>query len=729
MRRSARFALVTAGDGSRRAVLLLSSCLASATASAATFRELDPAQAIRRATGTDIAECLREAPSGWTLDFTSESPSMSELIGRVARAERDAPEPFLLAAAVIPVGSEPDAPTRPENDIPMRTRNDKRVENGNGGPVPPPTRWQLAPIRFGGNVSLDGRWVRSDDGLTTRQGLLAANIDAMTYVWQPWFVQLRAGVGGILSRGTNESIYDMRRSDDSSAWTGRLGLQVFPASRFPFEFRADVTDSRATGDIVGTDYRNTRVGVSQSYRPLRGNENYNLSYDYSALATSRLPEDTVQTVRGLFVKTVGSHAIEFSGSDTVNERGGSDDTTRLSLLHARHGYRPSAAFTVDNLATFNEIRVRSVAADVDLASEIKQISSFASWRPQQGDRGYSEMNRLVVTGNVRFVDSQVLSSSSSGSRRSADGALGVNYDINRNLRLGSGVAVSHQTVAAEGVAPGADRLTLTTESAALTYTPDSSNFANWRYSPTAAVNASATQGAIDGSRNTQGVQLGHGLGRSWLGDEGGLLSLNLSQSVGVTHDSQQADLARTLGHSVSVYRQFANAGMTQSYGSLSFSDSRSYGAIDSSFQLINGQFTQRKQLTRNSSWSGSLTAQATRARFGAGGVDPLNGMSMTPASDQGWRKYYSGSLTYEHMRAFDVPRLRFIALASANSQQLQSRVEGDVDAPRERIDHLFEARLEYTLGRLDMRLVGRTAQVESRRVDSVFFRINRRFGN
>lgn len=97
-------------------------------------------------------------------------------------------------------------------------------------------------------------------------------------------------------------------------------------------------------------------------------------------------------------------------------------------------------------------------------------------------------------------------------------------------------------------------------------------------------------------------------------------------------------------------------------------------------------------------------------------------------ADDGWRKYYSGTLTYENTRAFDVPRLRFTLLASANSQQLERRSEGDVDAPRERIDHLAEARLDYAIGRLDTRLTLRTAKVERRRADVLFFRVSRRFG-
>lgn len=659
-----------------------------------------------------------------TTDVAFDLPSMDQIRDRIARADAERAQALLLAAAVAPTRREPDPPTGP---VAVATRDagpqaavaartaavSGAVAGGNGNVI----RWRLAPIALGGNVALDERWTRADDGASSRQTLLSTTVDLATYVWQPWFVQLRAGAGLLLAQGSNTSAGGERRDDDSAAWTGRFGVLVFPASRFPFELRGDVSDSRTNSDFVGSDYRSRRLTASQSYRPATGSESYNLTYEQSTLSSARLPDDTVRSLRGLMTATRGSHGFELSGSRTLNERDAVADETRVTALAARHNYRPSHALTVDNLATFNEARVR--APSLDLATEVRQLSSFATWRPQQGNAPDGRGRPFYLTGSVRFVESRTAAADAAAETRSFNGTVGASYDITRQLRASGGVSVSEIAFADEST-------TLASETIALTYVPDPLLLGRWRYAPSATVNATGTQGAAEGDRATFGAQFAHGLSRHWT-HGGGSVSLNVSQSAGALRDTLRSDVDRTLGHSAGLNWQSAGGSATQSFVGFSASDSRSYGATDSAFQLVNLQFTLRTQWTRTSSWSGSLTAQAARARFDAVASGPLPPATQG-AADDGWRKYYSGTLTYENSRAFDVPRLRFTLLASANSQQLERRSEGDVDAPRERIDHLVEARLDYAIGRLDARLTLRTAKVERRRQDVLFFRVNRRFG-
>jgi hypothetical protein len=624
--------------------------------------------------------------------------------------------PLLMAAAVIVADSANDG-----DQSGPGARRPAPADADSTGPV----RWTLAPVRLGGKMSVEQRWSRAEDGERSARTLFGASADAASYIWQPWFIQWRAGLGVILSKGEDQPALGPPRSDDSSAWTGRVALQVFPASRFPFEARADVADSRTSGDYIGSDYRSTRLGLSQSYRPLQGNENYNVSFEQSTLTSAGRPDDTVSVIRGLMVKTFGSQTLELSGSETLNERGGRSDSSQITSLAARHSYRPRGSFLVDNLATYNDIRVRNDASSIDLATDITQLSTLLTWRPEQGQPLYSPDHPMFVTGSVRLAESEIASNGSSGRRQSADGTFGLSYDINRNLRAGGGLSASRQSARVNGNDVASDASTLTNQTGTLTYTPDAIVKGAWRYAPNLSASASATQGAADGSRSTESVQAGHTLSRSWLGEAHGQLSLNFTQAIGVTLDSTLPDVTRTLTNSISLFRQFANGGMTQSYAGLSASDARSQGAVDSTFQMVNLQYTQRKQLTRNASWSGNVTAQATRIRFDS---TSLLGPGLPASTDSGWRTYYSAGLSYETINAFGVPRLRFIALANANSQQLERRTEGDLDAPRERINHLIEGRLEYAIGRLETRLVARSSQVDERRIDSIFFRIHRRFG-
>ena len=74
-----------------------------------------------------------------------------------------------------------------------------------------------------------------------------------------------------------------------------------------------------------------------------------------------------------------------------------------------------------------------------------------------------------------------------------------------------------------------------------------------------------------------------------------------------------------------------------------------------------------------------------------------------------------------------MPRLRFTTLLSVNSQQLESRQAGDIDAPVERISESLESRFDYSIGRLEARLSARLARVDGRKVAALFARVQRRY--
>ena len=88
---------------------------------------------------------------------------------------------------------------------------------------------------------------------------------------------------------------------------------------------------------------------------------------------------------------------------------------------------------------------------------------------------------------------------------------------------------------------------------------------------------------------------------------------------------------------------------------------------------------------------------------------------------------YRQTLSAEHRRLFDVPRLRGTLLASVSTQQLQRRSAGDIDAPVQFVSHSIEGRLDYMIGRLEARLSARVARVDDRNVASLFARVQRRF--
>ena len=219
------------------------------------------------------------------------------------------------------------------------------------------------------------------------------------------------------------------------------------------------------------------------------------------------------------------------------------------------------------------------------------------------------------------------------------------------------------------------------------------------------------------------MQLNHGFTRELALSPQSLLSLGLTQGVAVLDEAGVPERLRAVSHGASLgWRHQADDG-GQGLASLSWNESRTLGQRAGRFELVNLQLSQRLPLTRYASWSASLTAQASRNR--ASDVDAFSGERRELS--QGWQSYYSGSASYEHLRAFGVPRLRLSLLLGVQSQPLALRAAGDIEAEADRVTHSLEARLDWTVGRLDARLLARAARVEGRDVVAIQARAQRRF--
>ena len=611
------------------------------------------------------------------------------------------------AAAYLPGSQEPDPPT---GDAASTAPSAAEPLSGGG------IRWVIAPWRYGGTLSLDLRRQRLDDGTSTRQRVLFGDIDFASYIWQPWFIQLRAGLGLLLSSDQAGQDSTLSGGARNSSLTGRFGVSVFPASRFPFEVRGDVTDSRSNGDALGSTYRSQRLSLSQGWRPPVGNGGVQFNLDHSRLIAADGVVDTLSTLQATGMHQRPGHSFDLGANFSRNERSDSIAHSVLSSLSGRHSYGPAPELRVDTLANYNDTRLRSAAGD-ELGSGVRQISTLVSWRPRDGQWLYAPGAPLHVTGSARWVDAGSSSRGASASAQAFNATLGATKELSRVWRLGGSASVGH---AEAGTAPDINSANV---SATVNWSPNVLALAQWQYAPTASVNASVSKSSLADLRKLAGVQAAHSLSRSFAFGEGRSLALSLSQSAAALRESGSPEVSRALAHSASAFWQSYDDAASQTVAGLTLSDSRTWAQGSGSFQLVNLQLTRRTQLTRSSSWSANLTLQATRNDSSQ--LDPFTGQRQIEGP--GWQQFHSGSLTYENQRVFGVPRLRFTLLLAANSQQLERRSAGDIDAPLERISRSLEGRLDYAIGRLEARLSARQAVVDGRSVSAIFVRVQRRF--
>ena len=579
-------------------------------------------------------------------------------------------------------------------------------------------QWTLGPWQRSGTLSLDGRWLRLEDGRRSRQLLLFSDAEWANYLWQPWFVQLRFGLGLLAvhdsaSGGNGEPV-----ASRGGTLTGRMAVSVFPASRFPFELRADVGDSRTGGDALGGELRSQRLSVSQAWRPETGNHQLHLLLDHSRLLAAS-SSDTLTSLQAGSQHQFGEHNLDLGANLAVNRRSDTDDHNRLASLNVRHGFHPAPELQVETLASWHAQQLRSGGATaLDLGSDLRQLSSVLSWRPREGDALYAEDRPLLLSGSARWVEVRATGSGPAQRAQAFNATLGANLDLSAAWRLSGSVSGSHVDA---GNGEGSDAVNA---NGVLGWTPAGIPLGAWRYAPSASLNGGLSRGGEANHRQLVGVQGTHSLSRDWQVGDGQSLALNLSQSAAVLQESLTPTATRALAHSLGLFWQAVGAdGASQRFAGLSLSDSRSRALGDGRFQLVNLQLSQRTQLSRQTSWSANLTLQATRNQ--ATEVDAFTGERRTEGG--GWQHFYSGGASLEQQRLFGVPRLRHTLQLSLNSQQIERRAAGDIDAPRERITESIESRIDYSVGRLELRLSARHARVDGRAVTALLARAQRRF--
>lgn len=557
-------------------------------------------------------------------------------------------------------------------------------------------RWSLAPIRWGGNAGYEWRAQTSQGQPTSTSQFTMTNINASSYIWQPWFAQVTGGLGLVNGSSQNGGL-----SSSSDSVTGNLGLSLLPVSRFPFFAGVDVSDSRTSGAVTASDFRSYRLNLRQSYRPIDGTTNYTTSYQRSTLTSSAFGRDTLDVLEGNMTKNFGAQFLEINGNHSRNSAGLSGASSILNRINVRHTYRPDALLWVESLGSINksDFQQPSGGAVSSAGTQFIQLNSFANWRPD-------EEIPLQVTGGARFFTLDNQANGVDSKSQSVSANVGANYDLNHHTRVSGGANVAQTT------SPGASVVT-TGQNASIAYSPDFINLGKFDYRWNAAGSATNSTGGDTGSRQTVTGQASHNLLRNVPLADTSVVGFNFGQSYSAAYDAAAAT-SQTLSNTAAATWNKTQEAVT-TYASLSATDSRTLGRNSNEFQLINLQASRNTQLSRGSFWAGSLTLQATRQSSAA-----------SPAG--GFNTFTSGNLVYQHQRAFGIPRLRYYANLTVSSQQFASRLTGDVNAPRERISSSFENRLDYTIGRTDLSLTARIAEIDGQRNGLIFFRLNRQFG-
>lgn len=540
-----------------------------------------------------------------------------------------------------------------------------------------------------------------------------------TYIWEPWFAQLNGELGLNVVRRTSDTTDASATGDFGFAnnstltsknlvTTGALQLDILQRSRFPFQAHYRKSDNRISGSLSSlSDYASRSFGFTQGFGSDVGVGSFGWERNEQTMTGSS--ETSQDSMRLSLSKSLSqTQSLQINALRTDNRHAATSERAVQTSLNAQHRFTPGHEFHLDTLA--NASRSAYKLRHGQTTGDIVQLSSFGTWRPEEGP--------LTMTGGARLLalensTNSYASDTSDLSMRnhSANINVGASYEVTEALR-----ATAAMNLNATGGSGGSTNST--SESVGLTYQPPSKELGDYRYNWSAATNAMHATGD-DGQRSGLTLQIAHSLSRSIQLSRSSNIIMSANQSLASTMRSgDKPDQWLTHTGSVSWNTSFKDG---MAFASINASDSRSLGEEQGMFQLINFQLSSNLSTGRYSSLTGNLTIQSIRQEmqsyFSAG--------RSQSAMETGFVTTSSGSINYQHQRAFGVPRLRFRSELRLNSEALLPVLGG----PQDSETASWTNHLDYTIGLLQLRADARIANVAGRRNSSIMFSATRTFGN
>ena len=580
-----------------------------------------------------------------------------------------------------------------------------------------PSHLQLAPIHIGtsagGNIGYTFQSNTYGPNTLSQQLWdvgVHVGILAQSYFWQPWFARVNGSMGIAVSADTaNSNNAPTTRSGEKDI-TGDAALNLLQFSRFPFMAHIYRQDTQASGSMSGinSNYLNTGLNLTQNYRSLNGRLDSMASLTKNNSGRTNIgTENTSKQLNFTLTSQypLSHQTFRVTGATTQQDQLFTGHSNLSNTLVVNHLFLPDSVVSVASL--LNLIKTReSIAPGTgpqqqhDYASQ--QLSGFGSWRPEESP--------LTMTSSVRLLKSNSGNNGITTSQfEDTNLNLGANYAWSRFLRMYGSVNVNDNS----GIQTVSTNAALSAQRGL--GEQDSTDIGGFRYTRSAGAsisNSTVTTNTSNQSTTSSVQQLGGNIGHalsktSKLGS--GLLNTNLQQGLATILSTRGSPSTRLNTSGSLVWNSMTGEGVTSI--SARAADARSLTGTQSYFQLINLQGSRNERLARNQSLIGNLTIQATRS--GASGISTP--FIANPSAD----------LNYSHQRLFGIRNMTFVSTLRMVGDAIVSSQTAQGDTQNASIS--WDNNVDYSIGRLRMRLYTRIAEINKVRQSSIFFNINRSF--
>jgi hypothetical protein len=539
-------------------------------------------------------------------------------------------------------------------------------------------------------------------------GLLRLN--AAGFIHQPWLATVEGGLGMYLRHADTDS-----GESTSDNFIGNGTIRLFPLSRFPLELFAEKSDSRTDTDLTGLVIDRTRYGINQSYTSKDG-ASMSVGYEHSdttnittnTAAGELLREDVSDLFKARLNKAFGAHSIAFDANANRVDITNSVDFNETVFSTLRHAYRPSPSFSSEDMLTYNKNEVTTENSKFE--SDVIQLNSFGFWRPHT-------KRPLRINGTIRALMRENETLAATSEAQTATGTLGATYEWSPRWVFNANAGLTGAEANNESTTTHFQGINAIYSSA--TYNPlnlDASWFGQMDL---------RNSNTDDDSLQEAGAQIGYNLGKNIFTENRHAYSLGFSQSINSLADSEDFSSMTlfTTGSASWNRRGTRSNGMAR----FSISDNRTVASgpnsenIEGEFQLINLQASLDTRLSSTSSFRANATLQVSRNERPEieGLIDSGNG---------DWIPTSTVDITYYKLGVFQVPHLSFYSTLR-NVSNSYAPLVGEPTGRVKRDDTQWENRLEYTVGRLQLRVISRLSDIQGSKQNYFLFQARRMIGD
>ena len=519
-------------------------------------------------------------------------------------------------------------------------------------------------------------------------------LGASSYIWRPWF----AVYNGTLGLTTDKTDYDDSPGSKSSYMAGNLNLSIFPSSRFAGLLYLEKNNS--DNELQGFDFNaiTSRYGYRQHYREPAGKYLFDFSVEHNERQSDSDGDDDGDRARFDYTHTWESNRLQVSTQAHKQENQFQDTKASDRNIIARHTLTRSGGLAIESLGSIVEVDDQSKSNKRELKA--RQLSSFGTWRSDN-------IKGLLVFGSARFSSLENSQGNVSVFNRSRldtiSGNISANYAISENVTLKGGSSIIDTTN------DSGDSI-FKSRSIAANYRPTDLPFRNFRYNR--GIGSSIVDRSTDGeSEQRYTLRYSHGLNGNFASDNSNNY-IGFNQAFSTSHSTNE-EKRNEITHSVNGNWKFGQSNNI-SLLRLIFSDARFFGQDESSFQLLNIQYTRDRVIGRDSSLTGNLTLQVSRQeRSGVTSVDVLT----------------NGIIGYRRQYLFNLPHLSMILDLELASHGLTPSRFSSVSR-----DNAFEdqgrlrTQFVYSIGKMNLFLTTLVTYLDGDLERVVQFELRRRLG-